>query len=98
MSSPAFTPHAAEVQAAAELYQQAAQALLLAYQRNKEATRHHSQGAFRAALHHASLSMEYAGVAHMHLQKAHALSQALSGSGRGAQVMASTRGSIRKDH
>lgn len=37
---------AADVQAASDLYQQAAQALLLAYQRNKEATRHHTQVLF----------------------------------------------------
>lgn len=70
--------HAADVRAAADLYQQAAQALLLAYQRNKEATRHHAEGAFRAALHHARMSCEHAAQAHEHLERALVLSTQLT--------------------
>ena len=69
---------AQEVQAAGELYQQAAQALLLAYQRNKQATRHHSDGAFRAALHHARQSCVHVALAHAQLERALALSARLS--------------------
>lgn len=97
MSSPAFTPHASEVQAAAELYQQAAQALLLAYQRNKEATRHHAHGAFRAALHHASESVAHASAAHAHLQQALAISMSLS-CGVQAGTVLSHSSALRQDH
>ncbi len=69
---------AAAVQAAGELYQQAAQALLLAYQRNKQATRHHSDGAFKAALHHARLSCEHVAQAHAQLDRALEVSARLS--------------------
>lgn len=69
---------ATEVQAAGELYQQAAQALLLAYQRNKQATRHHSDGAFRAALHHARQSCVHVAQAHAQLDRALELSARLS--------------------
>ena len=79
MKPSTLTPHAVDVQAAGDLYQQAAQALLLAYQRNQEATRHHAQGAFRAALHHAQQSVEHARTAHAHLEQALVLSLALSG-------------------
>lgn len=70
--------NAEQVQAAGDLYQQAAQALLLAYQRNKQATRHHSEGAFRAALHHARESCVHVAQAHAHLDQALALSARLS--------------------
>ena len=69
---------ATEVQKAGDLYQQAAQALLLAYQRNKEATRHHAHGAFRAALHHARMSVHHVQDAQTHLEQALALSISLS--------------------
>ena len=62
------------VQTVSDLYQQAAQSLLLAYQRNKQATRHHTDGAFRAALHHARMSCEHAAQAHECLQQALTLS------------------------
>ena len=52
-----------EAQAVADLHHTAAQQLLLAYQRNKEATRHHGSGAFRAALHHARMSCVHAAAA-----------------------------------
>lgn len=63
-------PAAEEVQAIFDLYQRAAQELLLAYQRNKEATRHHGSGAFRAALHHARLSCMHSSAAHEQLAQA----------------------------
>jgi hypothetical protein len=63
-------PAAEEVQAIFDLYQRAAQELLLAYQRNKEATRHHGSGAFRAALHHARMSCMHSAAAHEHLAQA----------------------------
>lgn len=60
------------------LYQRAAAELLLAYQRNKEATRHHQRGAFRAALHHARLSCKHSWTAHEHLASALELNMRLS--------------------
>ena len=59
-----------EVQAISDLYQKASHELLQAYQRNKEATRHHASGAFRAALHHARLSCVHSCAAHEHLVQA----------------------------
>lgn len=85
------------MQTAGDLYQQAAQALLLAYQRNKEATRHHSQGAYRAALHHARLSCEHVAQAHERLEQALALSTRLSGQTHDALTPV-THGVPRKDH
>lgn len=67
---------AAQTQAVSELYRTAAQELLMAYQRNKEATRHHDRGAFRAALHHARWSCVHAAAA------SDCLSRALEQSGR----------------
>lgn len=52
-----------------ERYQHASEELLHAYQRNKEACRHHEAGAFKAALHHAKLSRHHAFNAHEHLQE-----------------------------
>jgi hypothetical protein len=49
-------------------YKQASEELLHAYQRNKEAARHHEAGAFRAALHHAKLSKHHSFNAHEHLK------------------------------
>lgn len=54
----------ADAQAIAHFHQRAAQELLLAYQSNKEAKRHHSSGAVRAALHHARLSLSHSWAAH----------------------------------
>ena len=50
-------------------YQRAAEELLHAYQRNKEAGRHHEAGALKAALHHAKLSKHHAFNAHEHLKE-----------------------------
>lgn len=88
---------AADVQAVAEHYQQAAQALLLAYQRNKEATRHHSDGAFRAALHHARQSCEHVSAAHAHLDQALMLSRKISARSPGVAPISSGPG-LRQDH
>lgn len=52
-----------------EHYQRASDELLHAYQRNKEAGRHHEAGAFKAALHHAKLSKHHAFNAHEHLKE-----------------------------
>ncbi len=49
-------------------YRGASDELLHAYQRNKEAARHHEAGAFRAALHHAKLSKHHSFNAHEHLK------------------------------
>ncbi len=86
-----------QVQAVAELYQTAAQELLLAYQRNKEATRHHSSGAFRAALHHARLSCAHSSAAHDCLMQALEKSGQLSAP---SEVIAGTSigRSVRRDH
>ncbi len=66
----------AQAQDVSDLYRTAAQELLLAYQRNKEATRHHDRGAFRAALHHARMSCVHAAAAN------DCLTQALEKSGQ----------------
>jgi hypothetical protein len=50
-------------------YQRASEELLHAYQRNKEAGRHHEAGALKAALHHAKLSKHHAFNAHEHLKE-----------------------------
>ncbi len=52
-----------------EHYQRASDELLHAYQRNKEAGRHHEAGAFKTALHHAKLSKHHAFNAHEHLKE-----------------------------
>ncbi|PUE42231.1 hypothetical protein B9Z34_05725 [Limnohabitans sp. Hippo3] len=52
-----------------EHYRRASDELLHAYQRNKEAGRHHEAGAFKAALHHAQLSKHHAFNAHEHLKE-----------------------------
>lgn len=51
-------------------FRRASEELLYAYQRNKEATRHHESGAFKAALHHAKLSKHHSFNAHEHLKEA----------------------------
>lgn len=96
MNTPVHHDHL-DLQAAGALYQQAAQALLLAYQRNKEATRHHSHGAYRAALHHARMSCEHVAAAHEHLERALALSMRLSDAGHDA-TPTSAYTVTRKDH
>lgn len=53
-----------------ELYRRAAEEMLQAYQRNKEATRLHERGAYRAALHHARQSCRHSSAAHEHLSSA----------------------------
>lgn len=52
-----------------EHYRRASDELLHAYQRNKEAGRHHEAGAFKAALHHAKLSKHHAFNAHEQLKE-----------------------------
>ncbi len=74
----------AQAQAVSDLYRTAAQQLLLAYQRNKEATRHHDRGAFRAALHHARLSCVHAAAANDCLTQALVQSGPLSAPGLAA--------------
>ena len=59
-----------KVKAISEHYRRAAEELLHAYQRNKEAARHHESGAFKAASHHAKLSKNHSFVAHEHLKEA----------------------------
>lgn len=59
----------AYAQSIGEHYQRAAEELLHAYQRNKEAGRHHEVGALKAALHHAKLSKHHAFNAHEHLKE-----------------------------
>ncbi len=51
-------------------FRRASEELLYAYQRNKEATRHHESGAFKAALHHAKLSKHHSFNADEHLKEA----------------------------
>lgn len=67
-------------------YRHASEQLLHAYQRNKEAARHHEAGAFKAALHHAKLSKHHSFNAHEHLKEVLSISEkmndlALSGKG-----------------
>jgi hypothetical protein len=70
---------AAYAQHIAEHYRSASEELLYAYQRNKEATRHHNAGAFKAALHHAKLSRHHSFNAHEHLKEALNISEKLGG-------------------
>ncbi len=60
----------AYAQHVSEHFCRASEELLHAYQRNKEASRHHEAGAFRAALHHVKLSKQHAFKAHEHLNEA----------------------------
>ena len=53
-----------------EHFRRASEQLLHAYQRNKEASRHHDAGAFKAAMHHVKLSKHHAFNAHEHLKEA----------------------------
>ena len=65
-------------------YKQASEELLHAYQRNKEAARHHEAGAFRAALHHAKLSKHHSFNAHEHLRDALAMAEKLESAQAGS--------------
>jgi hypothetical protein len=56
-------------------YRRACEQLLHAYQRNKEAARHHEAGAFKAALHHAKLSKHHSFNAHEHLKEVLSISE-----------------------
>ncbi len=58
-------------------YKLASEELLYAYQRNKEAARHHEAGAFKAALHHAKLSKHHSFNAHAHLTEALGMAEKL---------------------
>ncbi len=78
MNTPTAESTAPQAQAVADLFQSAAQELLLAYQRNKEATRHHASGAFKAALHHARMSCVHSAAAHECLMQALEKSRELS--------------------
>ena len=59
-------------------YRRASDELLHAYQRNKEAARHHEAGAFKAALHHAKLSKHHSFNAHEHLKEALNISEKMN--------------------
>ena len=91
------TADSTTVQAVTDLFQSAAQELLLAYQRNKEATRHHASGAFRAALHHARMSCVHSSAAHEYLTQALEKSDALLAQGWGAGSSAHGL-HVRRDH
>lgn len=86
-----------DIKVITEHYRRAAEELLYAYQRNKEATRHHESGAFKAASHHAKLSKNHSFIAHEHLKEAVGKSERLKeidvfyGAGN-------VPGSGRKDH
>jgi hypothetical protein len=69
---------AAYAQHIADHYRQASEELLYAYQRNKEAARHHESGAFKAALHHAKLSRHHSFNAHEHLKEALQISEKMN--------------------
>jgi hypothetical protein len=58
------------VESVGDHYRRAAEELLHAYQRNKEAARHHEAGAIKAAVHHAKLCKHHAFNAHEHLKEA----------------------------
>lgn len=58
-----------------EHFRRASEQLLHAYQRNKEANRHHEAGAFKAALHHVKLAKHHAFNAHEHLKEALLISE-----------------------
>ena len=61
-----------------EHFRRASEELLHAYQRNKEAARHHEAGAFKAALHHAKLSKHHSFNAHEHLKEALSISEKMA--------------------
>ena len=58
-----------------EHFRRASEELLHAYQRNKEASRHHEAGAFKAAMHHVKMSKHHAFNAHEHLKDALLISE-----------------------
>lgn len=87
----------ADAQAIAHFHQRAAQELLLAYQSNKEAKRHHASGAIRAALHHACLSLSHSWAAHACLSQVLEKSNVLSASPWNGQVGAAAS-AVSKGH
>lgn len=64
-----------------EHYRRASDELLHAYQRNKEAARHHETGAFKAALHHAKLSELHAFNAYENLKEVLSISEKMNSMG-----------------
>jgi len=70
MRREAQSMNADEIKSISEHYRRAAEELLYAYQRNKEAARHHESGAFKAASHHVKLSKNHSFIAHEHLKEA----------------------------
>jgi hypothetical protein len=86
-----------EIKVISEHYRRAAEELLYAYQRNKEATRHHESGAFKAASHHAKLSKNHSFIAHEHLKEAVVKSERLKAIDAFYGV-GNTPTSERKDH
>ena len=70
MANDQKTPEIENLENMSHHYKQASEELLHAYQRNKEAARHHDAGAFKAALHHAKLSKHHSFNAHEHLKEA----------------------------
>jgi len=79
MTDENHTLEAAYAQHISDHYRRASEELLYAYQRNKEATRHHDAGAFKAALHHARLSRHHSFNAHEHLKEALNISEKMNG-------------------
>lgn len=57
------------VESISDHYRRASEELLHAYQRNKEAARHHEAGALKAAVHHAKLCKHHTFNAHEHLKE-----------------------------
>ena len=72
------TPEIENLENMSHHYKQASEELLHAYQRNKEAARHHDAGAFKAALHHAKLSKHHSFNAHAHLTDALGIAEKLA--------------------
>ena len=75
MTHPPRSPAACNADVVSDHYRRAAEQLLYAYQRNKEAKRFHEAGAYRAAAHHAELSRNHSLMAHEHLQEVVHLSE-----------------------
>lgn len=75
MTHPPRSPAACNADVVSDHYRRAAEQLLYAYQRNKEAKRFHEAGAYRAATHHAELSKNHSMMAHEHLQEVVNLSE-----------------------
>lgn len=73
-------------------YLRASEELLHAYQRNKEACRHHEAGALKAALHHAKLSKHHAFNAHEHLKEVLSIHEKMDTKPRPASLVLSSQG------